>query len=471
MSNTNRILKNIVSMGVTEFSAKGLVVIYTIYLISTIGPEGNGAFSFAKSIIQYFFIIVMLGFDQTGIRDVTKNHSLMPKYVGTILILRTILAFIGYAGAMIVTEIIDYNSPLPEVTKRMIYIYGFLLFAQATLLTWVYMAVEKMHIIAIRSLVIGGINLTGILLFVKSESDVETAMLIITFSYLINSLWMFIHYKKVHKHIDFTIDKPFMFSQLRQAFSIGAIFMIATLYNNIDITMLGLMRGEWETGIFSAAHQIVYFLLVPSVVIQNAFFPQISRSFTFSEREKGLSAYMQINFILGSFLAFHMFIYSDTLALVLGERFANSSDVLKILSLTIFLQYIVVSYFLPLIAWKHENKVIRASLLGLVLNLIANFVLIPKYGFYGAAIATIASEASVSAVLMLLFRVEHSKLYIKNLIKAVLATGLGVIPGIFLLYSGINIIISVIVSVIACILIYVFSKLVNFAEIIDYIKK
>lgn len=55
MSNTNRILKNIVSMGVTEFSAKGLAVIYTIYLISTIGPESNGAFSFAKSIVQYFF--------------------------------------------------------------------------------------------------------------------------------------------------------------------------------------------------------------------------------------------------------------------------------------------------------------------------------------------------------------------------------------------------------------------------------
>jgi O-antigen/teichoic acid export membrane protein len=471
MSNTNRILKNIVSMGVTEFSAKGLAVIYTIYLISTIGPESNGAFSFAKSIVQYFLIIVMLGFDQTGIRDVTKNHNLMPKYVGTILILRTILAIIGYLGVIIVTHIIDYNSPLPEVTKRMIYIYGFLLFAQATLLSWVYMAVEKMHIIAIRSLIIGIINLTGILLFVKSENDVESAMLIITFSFIINSLWMFIHYKKIFKHIDFSIDKTFMYSQLRQAFSIGAIFMIATLYNNIDITMLGLMRGEWETGIFSAAHQIIAFLLVPSAVIQNAFFPQIARSFTFTERDKVLNVNFQINFIIGCFLAFHLFFYSDLIALLLGDKFADSSGVLKILSMTIFLQYVVISYFQPLIAWKYENKVIKASLLGLSLNLVANLILIPRYGYYGAAFATIASEASVLTVLIILFKVEHNRLYLMNLLKALFATGIGIIPGLILMQYGINIVISVIVSVTACILIYNFTKIVNISEIMDYIRK
>lgn len=458
-------------MGVTELSAKGLVVIYTIYLISTIGPESNGAFSFAKSIVQYFFILVMLGFDQTGIRDVTKNQSLMPKYVGTILILRTALASVGYIGVIIVTHIIDYTSPLPDVTKKMIYIYGLLLFGQATLLTWVYMAVEKMHIIAVRSLVTGIINLVGILMFVKEEGDVEYAMIIITCSFLVNSLWMFIHYKKVFKHIDFRIDKQFMFSQLRQSFSIGAVFMIATLYNNIDITMLGLMRGERETGIFSAAHQIIYFLLVPSAIIQSAFFPQISRSITYNGRDKALNVNLQINFVIGCFLAFHLFIYSDIVPLILGEQYSESSGVMKILAFTIFLQYVVVSYFQPLIAWKHENKVIKASLLGLTLNLIANFIMIPLYGFYGAAIATIVSEATVLTVLILLFKNQHNKLYFMNLIKAMTATALGVLPGIILLNLGINSIISVIISVTACILIYVYSGIVNISEILEYIKK
>jgi O-antigen/teichoic acid export membrane protein len=47
MSNSNQIVKNILSMGTAEISAKGLAVIYTLYLISTIGPESNGALSFA----------------------------------------------------------------------------------------------------------------------------------------------------------------------------------------------------------------------------------------------------------------------------------------------------------------------------------------------------------------------------------------------------------------------------------------
>jgi len=58
-----------------------------------------------------------------------------------------------------------------------------------------------------------------------------------------------------------------------------------------------------------------------------------------------------------------------------------------------------------------------------------------------------------------------------NLIKAMTATALGVLPGIILLNLGINSIISVIISVTACILIYVYSGIVNISEILEYIKK
>lgn len=471
MSNSNQIVKNILSMGTAEISAKGLAVIYTLYLISTIGPESNGALSFAKSIVQYFFIIVMLGFDQAGIRDVARNRALLPKYVGSILMLRIVFATLGYIGIIITTQIIDSYSPIPDVTKRMIYIYGALLFGQATLLNWVYMAVEKMHIIAIRSLVTGVLNLVGIILFVKSESDVEMAIIIITLSFLINSVWMFVHYKSTFGKIDFSFDRTFIISLLRQSFSIGLIFLIATMYNNIDITMLGIIRGDRETGIFAAAHQLLAFLLLPTIILQSAFFPKISRATNFEERDKVVSIFSRINFLLGSFIGLNLFLFSDFIVVLLGQKYAESSGALKILSITIFLQYVVVNYFQPLIAWKHENKVINATLIGLTLNLIVNMLLIPVYGLYGAAIATIFSELSVLTMMLFLFKKTHGNLYLSNLVKAFTATLIGVSPGFVMMALGLNMYLSVSVTVTACILIYLYTKLVDFNEIKGYLKK
>lgn len=457
-------------MGTAEISAKGLAVIYTIYLISTIGPESNGALSFAKSIVQYFFIIVMLGFDQAGIREVAQNRRLMPKYVGSILILRFILASLGYLGIVIVTQIIDAYSPIPDITKRMIYIYGTLLFGQAALLTWVYMAVEKMHIIAIRSLVTGGLNLIGILVFVKSEQDVELAIIIITFSFLVNSIWMFIHYRSTFGKIDFSIDKTFIWGLFRQSFSIGLIFLIATMYNNIDITMLGIIRGDRETGIFAAAHQLLVFLLLPTIILQNAFFPRISRAVTFEDREKVMGIFSRIHFLLGSFISMHLFLYSDFIVILLGDKYAESSGALRILSITIFVQYIVVNYFQALIAWKFENRVIKATLIGLTLNIIVNILLIPIWGFYGAAVATIFSETSVLIILVLLFKNAHGNLHFDVLIRSFLYTLLGVTPGFLMWGLGLNMFISVIITVTACILIYLNTKLIDIKEIKGYLK-
>ncbi|MCO5250154.1 MAG: flippase [Candidatus Kapabacteria bacterium] len=471
MSNSNQIVKNILSMGTAELSAKGLAVIYTLYLISTIGPESNGALSFAKSIVQYFFIIVMLGFDQAGIRDVARNQALLPKYVGSILMLRIALAILGYIGIIITTHIIDSFSPIADVTKRMIYIYGFLLFGQATLLTWVYMAVEKMHILAIRSLVLGILNLVGIMVFVKSESDVEIAIIIITISFMVNSIWMFIHYKSTFGKLSFSFDKSFILSLFRQSFSIGLIFLIATMYNNIDITMLGIIKDERETGIFAAAHQLLAFLILPTLILQGAFFPKFSRATNFEERDKVISIFSRINFLLGSFIALNLFLYSDLIVVLLGTQYAESSGALKILSVTIFLQYIVVNYFQPLISWKYEDKVIKATLIGLTLNVIVNMILIPIYGLYGAAIATIFSELSVLTMMLILFRKVHGNLYLPNLAKAFVATLIGVSPGFVMLALGLNMYLSVIVTVTACILIYLYTKLVDFNEIRGYLKK
>ena len=71
-----------------------------------------------------------------------------------------------------------------------------MILANALMLSWVFQAIEKMEVIAFRTFGIYLLNTIGILVFVKSEHDLNFAVWIISLSYLINSLWMVYYYIK-----------------------------------------------------------------------------------------------------------------------------------------------------------------------------------------------------------------------------------------------------------------------------------
>lgn len=442
MNSTKVLIKNLFSLSVAEFLSRGIQFFYYIYLIRIIKPEGNGIHEFSRSLAQYFLILVTLGFDQVGIREGARDKSKIKVYADTIIAIRLSIAVACYILLFFLAVFLKYNGTISSEEEIAIFIHGSILLSMALQPQWVFQAIEKMEIIALRMTIVNALNFIGIIIFVQSRSDLLLAISILMISQFLTSVWIFVHYSKHYGLPKPSMDFGFWKLIIRQAFTIGIIFMIVTAYNNLDITMLRLLLPEEvaqeQTGIFGAALKLAHLLLIPAAVLQTGFFPRLSRAETKEERSAIVKRFAFLLLFIGALIGYSLFLFSDFIVSILGADFAKSGNLLKYLSISTFLTYSSIIFFASMISWNRERVVVYSNIAGLAMNIILNVTLIPVLGMYGAVIATIGSELAVLVVLTWLFYRITGNLYIFEIVKFLFFGLISFIPALLLIDSGIN---------------------------------
>ena len=229
--------------------------------------------------------------------------------------------------------------------------------------------------------------------------------------------------------------------------------------------MLGIIRSNAETGIYGAGHQIIVFAILPSVILQSAFFPQFASRKTFFERDAILSKYALLQMFTGFAVSGTLFFFPEIVAHILGPKYSGMEIILRYLSLTILLQFLISIYMAPLISWKQESKAIYASIAGLIMNVLFNGLLIFKYGMYGSAVATIFCEFAVLIGTMIIFKRNHNNIFLRMIAKFIVFTLFSFILGYIFENVFHNMIMALILSIIIYVLIVFLSKTIKFSEI------
>jgi O-antigen/teichoic acid export membrane protein len=320
-----------------------------------------------------------------------------------------------------------------------------------------------MHINAIRSIITSVLGTLGVLLFVNQSGDIIIAAWIISGAFALNTIWMLIYYSKKYFKLRLELDLSFVKDLLKAAIPLGIAFFIINLYNSLDAQMLEFMfedknRSNYYNGVYGAAHQVVLAAMIPSGILQGAFFPQFSQKYSLKDEFNHLMLkYSTMTFLIGVFGALLLFLFANNIVdLLLDVEYSETGNVLQYLAITIFIIYLNVTYFSPLIAAGLEKQVLWANAAGLLFNAVMNFVLIPEYNVYGAAWATIGSEIGVLLILIFLFKRRFGKLYSFNLLKMFFISLLSITPYLTSFIFEINFLILLIV----CILIFI---ILNFA--------
>ncbi len=469
MRTGRRIIKNLFSLSIAEVANKGILFLSTAYLARTILPEGFGIISFANSLLVFFSLAVNLGFNIVGSREIAKDHSKIPLYAGQITSVRLLLAVLASVVLIIIVLLLDK----PLTTKLVIVISSVNLFSQAFLMDWVYQGNEKMEYLALRQVITSLLSFIGLILFVKTPDDIILAMAITVISVFINAVWMFGLYTKMYGVIKLGIDKIFLKDLLRSSVPITFSSFFILIFNYLNIVMLGFLRSDAETGFYSAAFKFVVLVLTPSAIIQNAFFPVLSRSESIEDRQKKIQIYGNFIFLVGAIVSLIIMLFPGFfIHIVYGYHYEESVPVLRILMGTVLIMYLNTIYYPPLVSWKYEKTVMYAIALGGVVNVILNYLLIPEYGAGGAAWSTVFSELTVLIGLLVIVRKVIKKVFIFRkliiLFLALISTALG-----YYLVQIVNlntIIIGIVIILIYFLLILLF-KIVTIAEIKRYIAK
>lgn len=467
MSSSNRkLLENLSFQSIAEIAGKGLQAVYTIYLANVLGAEGNGVYGFATSIVAFFILFVSFGIDVYGQRELALNRNNIKISVSQIFSLRLFLAIISYL--ILITYVVFFVDEM--LVKYAILILGINIFSQSILLSWVFQGLEKMGIIAVRTILVAGLSLVLVMLFVNNYNDTLLALGILAGSILLNSLIMTIYYIKQYGKIQLKFDKSNWNKIAKASVPIGIFTAMISVMNNIDMALIGTLISDFkfEGGIYHAAYKISTLAIVPSIIIQNAFFPQLSRAVEKKNRVNLYKKYSKAIHVIGALASVLTYFYSDFLiSNLLNSEYQNSIVLMRLFAFSIFIVFINVSLASSLVAWKKEKLVVAATVIAVAINIIMDLIFIPDYGAYGATLATIVSEFTLFTALSFNVYKVIDRIHLHYIAGVTLIGLISIVPSYFFLNEYLGNIIGIISTIILFILITHYS---GFFRILD-IKK
>ncbi len=228
----------------------------------------------------------------------------------------------------------------------------------------------------------------------------------------------------------------------RRIATYGGVLLIIdgafTLFNNIDVLIIGGYLGASAVGVFSAPLRLVSFLSYPGGAIAAGVAPRLARN---ALREPSVDAFvtsLRLLLILESALTAFVLGWSSLLVKIgLGGSYRESATVLRVLAPTIFLMG-----FGPLVSVSanylgEARRRVPIAVMTVAINFLLDIVLVPRIGVIGGAIGTdVAYGLYAPAHLVLCQRILHLDLRptARTLLRSLLAGG--AMTGLLLAIGG-----------------------------------
>ncbi|WP_101298333.1 flippase [Halegenticoccus soli] len=178
--------------------------------------------------------------------------------------------------------------------------------------------------------------------------------------------------------------------------------MMSLLLTKTDTVMVSYFKSSTQAGLYDASYSIAAGMLVVLSAFGFMFLPIASRLDADGEHEELNRIYRTTTkwVYIVTFPAFLTFLLfpEDVMRITFGEGYEAAAAALPILAVGFFLNAAVGRNREALSAVGYTKFILVANLSGFVFNFLLNLVLIPMYGFIGAAITSALSVVIVHGI-------------------------------------------------------------------------
>lgn len=185
------------------------------------------------------------------------------------------------------------------------------------------------------------------------------------------------------------------------AFPSLLIGFLSTLMIRIDILSLGYLSSAKEVGIYNIATKIAYIITLIFLSFNSIFSPIISELYSKNEHAK-LNDLFKVQsrwiFTVSLPIALLLILFAAPILNLIGQEFAEGYLCLTVLSTAMILISFMASVEIMLVYSGKVYLNLLNSISACILNVILNFLLIPRFGMLGAAISTGISLAGINLV-------------------------------------------------------------------------
>jgi len=364
-----------------------------IFAARLLGDAGYGIFAFALAFVKLFLIFTDAGIHQLLIRELARKKELIKRYVGNALLIKIGLCILT-SFAIIV--IIDLSHKPQAVAYTVYFITLNHIFASFSLVfESIFQSQEKMKYVAFGNVISATVTTVfGIGILVAGGGYITLAIIYAIAGFLKMVYCIYIsgkHFTNIRILFEVKVIKFI----LKEGTPIGINLIFTTIYTLVDQVMLSFMYNDEVVGWYRAAYQFVFTMtLIPEQLLKAAF-PVLSKYFIVSVDDLRNLFNRLLKFLLlaAISLATLLFLFSeDLIRLVYGDEYINGAKALKILVWSTAFIFITLIFTNTARAIDKQRFTARMVMIGAVLNVVLNFILIPKYNIIGAAVSTLVTE-------------------------------------------------------------------------------
>ncbi len=391
------VAKNALYSGIRTISFMLFPLITYPYVTRVLLVDNLGRVDFSISLVSYFLLIAGLGVTtyatRTGatLREDRTQLDAFASEVFTINMASTLLAYASLAALVALWPHLHGYAAL--IAIQSLSIIGTTLGVE-----WVYTLEEDYAYITIRTVLVQVVSAVLLFALVRRPEDYLVYAAITVLSGVGGNLFNWFRARRYA-----TIRLVWGFDWRRHLLPMLVLFgnaIAVTIYVNIDISLLNVMRGDYEVGIYGLSSkiykmvkQLLNAIITVSLPRLSLYVAQNNRTAYDSLLENMAHALLILVVPALTMLAL---MAPEVVLLIGGEAYMEAVSSLRMLCAAGFFA-VAGNFFVSAILLPHggEELVLRATVIGAVVNLLLNFVFIPLAGATGAAATTVIAEACV----------------------------------------------------------------------------
>ncbi|MEM8805402.1 MAG: flippase [Cyanobacteria bacterium P01_G01_bin.38] len=405
----SRLVKASSSSFLIRLSYTGITFVTSVIFARIFGVEGLGIYTYAVTVANVLSIPATLGFKQVLIKHVAiynaqgewqklKGLLLVSSAAGLAISLSLAIGLIGFfysrgdgdatLGSAIAIALI--NLPFEAIRKlRLASLVGLDQTTKAFLPEFtIGPSLLLLTTLGVYALNQGTVSVMTVL-------QIKVVITVLTF--VLGAYWLHQALPKPYHQA-----KPQFLNRewFGMAFPLSLAEGCGIMNSRLDILMLGAISGPETAGIYSVVTRGTSLIQLVTQAVFNVIPPKMATLYADGNYEK-LRALCQkstrLLLVLSVAIATVITIFGPSFLTIFGKDFTAGFAPLLVLSLEKAVLVFATSASYLLMMSGHERTVFKSDFLGLMSNVILNFLLISRYGVVGAAIATTISSTMVAS--------------------------------------------------------------------------
>ncbi len=462
MNQIKSIFKNTGWLSVSQVITSICAFLWTIIIARYLGVSDYGIVSFAISFTGLLGIVMDLGISTYITREIAKHKNLVRKYFNNIFFFKLILATILLFLSGLILYVMGYSHLTIIVT--LIFTIELIFMSMTTFLNGVFQAFEKVKYQAIGAILNSSFLLIGILITLGFDLGVISIALAYTIAYSIYFSYMFLAYTKTFGRTNLEMDTDFIKQVITKSIPFGLTNFFYSIYFSIDIVMLSYLTGDYATGLYKSAYNIINVFTTFFVVYQSVIFPVMSKFFKESQNLIKISYELSVKYLLLIIipLSVGIFFYARPIVdLIYSNQYSLASAPVRILIWTVSFLFVNGAAAVLLNSIDKEKTVTKIYIIAAIFNVCLNLILIPRFSYEGAAIATVLSEIFITIITLYhISRTNYKPDFglLKNVIKLVIC---GIILFVILYFLNLSIWIAIPIGFIIYLILILITKTID----------